>query len=199
MAETIPKPESFQGILRGGLPSPLRPVVWWPSSWCSPNTSLAATSLWKTLACAARAGAEVLKTIWANYHNSYTWSDLGGLVVIVCPLNNQQTNQTFIKSWIQLKPLFSFLKAQKRGPKVCRISGKNEAQYAVRGSSETKKICCDLLGSFDLREEVEFLHLIYPIIFQPFPLTPPKTNVDTQNDGLEKVVPFKYGHFWYLC
>ena len=29
--------------------------------------------------------------------------------------------------------------------------------------------------------------------------TPPKTNMDTQNDGLEKVVPFKYGHFWYPC
>ena len=26
-----------------------------------------------------------------------------------------------------------------------------------------------------------------------------KTNMDTQNDGLEKVAPFKYGHFWYLC
>ena len=23
--------------------------------------------------------------------------------------------------------------------------------------------------------------------------------MDTQNDGLEKVVPFKYGHVWYLC
>ena len=22
--------------------------------------------------------------------------------------------------------------------------------------------------------------------------------MDTQNDGLEKVVPFKYGHFWYM-
>ncbi len=29
--------------------------------------------------------------------------------------------------------------------------------------------------------------------------TPPKTNMDTQNDGLEKVTPFEYGHFWYLC
>ena len=28
--------------------------------------------------------------------------------------------------------------------------------------------------------------------------TPQKTNVDTQNDGLEMVTPFKYGHFWYL-
>ena len=27
----------------------------------------------------------------------------------------------------------------------------------------------------------------------------PKTNMDTQNDGLEKVIPFKYGHFGYLC
>ena len=28
---------------------------------------------------------------------------------------------------------------------------------------------------------------------------PPKTNMDTQNNGLEKVIPFKYGHFGYLC
>ncbi len=29
--------------------------------------------------------------------------------------------------------------------------------------------------------------------------TPPKTGVDTQNYGLEKVAPFKYGHCSYLC
>ena len=29
--------------------------------------------------------------------------------------------------------------------------------------------------------------------------TPPKTNMYTQHDGLEKVAPFKYGPFWYLC
>ena len=29
--------------------------------------------------------------------------------------------------------------------------------------------------------------------------TPPETNLDTQNDGLEKVTPFKNGNFWYLC
>ena len=29
--------------------------------------------------------------------------------------------------------------------------------------------------------------------------TTPKTNMDTQNDGLEKVTPFKNGNFWYLC
>ena len=28
--------------------------------------------------------------------------------------------------------------------------------------------------------------------------TPPKTNMDTQNDGLEKATPFKHGNFWYL-
>ena len=32
-----------------------------------------------------------------------------------------------------------------------------------------------------------------------FQFTPPKTNMDTQNDGLEKVTPFKYSHFGYLC
>ncbi len=29
--------------------------------------------------------------------------------------------------------------------------------------------------------------------------TIPKTNMDTQNDGLEKVTPLKHGNFWYLC
>ncbi len=29
--------------------------------------------------------------------------------------------------------------------------------------------------------------------------TLPKTNMDTQNDGLEKVTPFKHGNCWYLC
>ena len=26
-----------------------------------------------------------------------------------------------------------------------------------------------------------------------------KTNMDTQNDGLEKVTPLKHGNSWYLC
>ena len=30
-------------------------------------------------------------------------------------------------------------------------------------------------------------------------ITPPKTNMDTQNDGLEEVTPFKHGNSWYLC
>ena len=30
-------------------------------------------------------------------------------------------------------------------------------------------------------------------------LTLPKTKMDTQNVGLEKVTPFKHGNFWYLC
>ena len=29
--------------------------------------------------------------------------------------------------------------------------------------------------------------------------TAPKTNMDTQNDGLEKVTPFRHGNCWYLC
>ena len=29
--------------------------------------------------------------------------------------------------------------------------------------------------------------------------TPPKTNMDTENDGLEKVTPFKHCNSWYLC
>ena len=30
-------------------------------------------------------------------------------------------------------------------------------------------------------------------------ITPPKTNMDTLNDGLEDVSPFKHGYFGYLC
>ena len=29
--------------------------------------------------------------------------------------------------------------------------------------------------------------------------TPPKTNMDTQNDGVEEVTPFKNDNYWYLC
>ena len=29
--------------------------------------------------------------------------------------------------------------------------------------------------------------------------TPPKSNIDTTNDGLENVSPFKHGNFGYLC
>ena len=29
--------------------------------------------------------------------------------------------------------------------------------------------------------------------------TPPKTNMDTQNDGLEEVTFFQHGNSWYLC
>ena len=27
---------------------------------------------------------------------------------------------------------------------------------------------------------------------------PPKSNMNTQNNGLEKVAPFKYGYVWYV-
>ncbi len=30
-------------------------------------------------------------------------------------------------------------------------------------------------------------------------ITLPKTNMDTQNDALEKVTTFQYGNVWYLC
>ena len=29
-------------------------------------------------------------------------------------------------------------------------------------------------------------------------MNPPKTNMDTQNDGSEEVTPFKNGKCWYL-
>ena len=34
--------------------------------------------------------------------------------------------------------------------------------------------------------------------FKRFKRTLPKTNMDTQNDCLEKVTPIKNGNFWYL-
>ncbi len=46
-----------------------------------------------------------------------------------------------------------------------------------------------------------FLKKFSPIWIEVFfsSCTLPKTNMDTQNDGLEKVTPFKNGDFWYLC
>ena len=29
--------------------------------------------------------------------------------------------------------------------------------------------------------------------------TTPKINIEHENFDLEKVTPFNYGHFWYLC
>ncbi len=52
---------------------------------------------------------------------------------------------------------------------------------------------CRLLRAVGLRRA------IYSLICTAFMDTPPKTNMDTQNDGLEKVTLFEYGHFWYLC
>ena len=37
------------------------------------------------------------------------------------------------------------------------------------------------------------------IAYKVYNTTPPKTNTNTQNDGLEMVTPFKYGHVWYPC
>ncbi len=37
------------------------------------------------------------------------------------------------------------------------------------------------------------------IFDQKVQVPPPKTKMDTQNDGLERVTPFKHGNFWYLC
>ena len=43
---------------------------------------------------------------------------------------------------------------------------------------------------------MEGMHLY---LLQALTFTPQKTNMDTQNDSLEKVTPFKHGNFWYLC
>ena len=49
------------------------------------------------------------------------------------------------------------------------------------------KICASQIGNF-------------PKIGVKIKNTLPKTNMDTQNDGLEKVTgPLKNGNFWYLC
>ena len=41
------------------------------------------------------------------------------------------------------------------------------------------------------------------LFHSPYPLqeaySPENKRLDTQNDGLEKVTPFKNGNFWYLC
>ena len=44
-------------------------------------------------------------------------------------------------------------------------------------------------------------HMSYSFVLLPGPVrsTLRKTNMDIQNDGLEKVAPFKHGSFWYLC
>ena len=57
-----------------------------------------------------------------------------------------------------------------------------------RTSSPTQKcrICWGYVG-FLKGKLLDFVHT-------------PKTNMDTQNDGLEKVTgPFQNGNFWYLC
>ena len=39
---------------------------------------------------------------------------------------------------------------------------------------------------------------LWTLGFCPFPpVTPLKTNMDTQNDGLEKVTPIKHCNLWY--
>ena len=48
--------------------------------------------------------------------------------------------------------------------------------------------------SISLKIPTHYMHTIHDSVY-----TPPKTNMDTQNDGLENVSPFKYGHFWYPC
>ena len=47
--------------------------------------------------------------------------------------------------------------------------------------------------------KLTFGKFFQPIISKDINGTPPKTNMDTQNDGLEKVTPFKHGNCWYLC
>ena len=57
--------------------------------------------------------------------------------------------------------------------------------------SSMRKFMLCLLVMCDMRKCIFFLGLLF--------LLAPKTNMDTQNDGLDNVSPFRYGHFWYLC
>ena len=56
--------------------------------------------------------------------------------------------------------------------------------------------CCNTCDSMEMDQIV--LRMVRMTIIS-IPPTPLKTNMYTQNDGLEKVAPFKYGPFWYLC
>jgi len=65
----------------------------------------------------------------------------------------------------------------------------------LSGKCQSSKLPIQALLHFQQRVE-----LPDSVSAEKFPLpTPLKTNMDTQNDGLEKVSPFKYGNFWYLC
>ena len=82
------------------------------------------------------------------------------------------------------------------------------------GWPATKKSYCDsseFLGQEELQSRMgEVNHRLGEARHQPFLdgvesrvwqqkwITPLKTNMETQNDGLEKVTPFKHGNCWYL-
>ena len=36
-------------------------------------------------------------------------------------------------------------------------------------------------------------------LWKPWKITPPKSNINTKNDGFKNVSPFKYGYFGYPC
>ena len=69
-------------------------------------------------------------------------------------------------------------------------------------------LCCDknlILSQYSLTFEKTVSRDDGPkpeLVEKPRPtryVTPLKTNMDTRNDGWEKVTPFKHGHFGYLC
>ena len=49
------------------------------------------------------------------------------------------------------------------------------------------------------RRGVNTSHVLVGWFGRDIGITPRKTNMDTQNDGLEEVSPFKHGNCWYLC
>ena len=56
-----------------------------------------------------------------------------------------------------------------------------------------------LLTVTEILDRIGFLEVKHRLITHAEIYTPPKTNMDTQTGGLEKVSPFKHGHFRYLC
>ena len=73
-------------------------------------------------------------------------------------------------------------------------------KYYLRKNGNSKLFQQEIHGKYILYLQM----LAFPYHFfrpnLPLPLlNTPKTNMDTQNDALKKVAPFKYGHLSYLC
>ena len=87
--------------------------------------------------------------------------------------------------WTPPKSGFEFL--------ICSIQGSNPVFIHIHTINWQ-------LGRFTMWDIFRSLAIIRMLIFiNSSSFTHLKTNMDTQNDGLGMVTPFKYGYFWYLC